>query len=151
VSYKRSWAVVLLAAAVVALAAAQDRGDPSEVARTALVAYQQRDLHALARLASAYNRPLIAEIARDGQAHPRYHSLFGEDSWRWQGVRDWDGRILDVRYRGPSNRPVAQVKFGTLGEREALVVTLEWRDNGWWFEDVNSPVESAYQEFRREP
>ena len=149
--HRRVMAALVLSLAVASAVLAQGKADPADVARAVLSAYGSSDLETLAQLTAPRNRALIAEIVRDGEAHPRYPSLFGENSWRWRGVQDWDGKIRDVRYRGLADQPLAQVKFGELGSREALVVTLKWQDGAWWFEDINSPNQSDYQKLRTEP
>ena len=149
--HRRIVAAAMLVLAAGSTAVAQGKTDPADVARAVLSAYGSRDLEALAQLTAPQNRAFVSEIARDGEAHPRYQSLFGQDSWRWQGVRNWDGEIREVRYRGSGDHTSAQVKFGELSSKEILVVTLEWRDDAWWFEDVNSPDQSDYLKLRREP
>jgi hypothetical protein len=109
-----------------------------------LTAYGAKDFSALAALTHPDNRPIIEEVRRDGAAHPRYASLFGEDSWRWRGVKGWDGRIAGVRTFAQGT--LAMVRFGEISPSEILVVVLEMRDGRWWFEDINSP---ALEDFDR--
>lgn len=128
------------------------RIDPAEAARAILTAYRARDLAALARSATADNRALLQEIAAQGEAHPRYRSVFG--GWRTAAVQAWDGRVGEVRYRdlrdGPRGTVEAQVAFGRSAD-EVFVVTLELRGSTWLFEDINSPTPADFAGGRPTP
>ncbi len=143
-----AFSVIALAAA---LAACADGMDPALVARAALEAYRSRDLAALEALVHPDGRALIEEIRRDGEAHPRWASLFAPDAWRWQAVQAWDGRIGEVRFFGGEPRVAAMVRFGELSASEVAVVALERRDGRWWFEDIESPSAADLAEGRKAP
>jgi hypothetical protein len=147
---RRSAVVAVLALAGL-LAACADGRDPASVARAALEAYRSRDLAALADLAHPDNREILEELRRDGEAHPRWASLFSPDAWRWQAVQAWDGRVGEVRYFGEGSGVTAMVRFGEISASELAVVALELRDDRWWFEDVNSPPAADFAEGRTAP
>lgn len=146
------FAIALLAAALAApsLSAQRppvDTTDARAVARAVLEAYRARDLAALAGYGTQDNRTLIAEIAAQGAAHPRYRSLFS--GWRWEAVETWDGQLGEVRYRdlrGAIQRTVrADVLFGR-SPTEVFVVSLELHEGRWQFEDILSPSPADFQE-----
>ncbi len=143
-----AFSAIALAAA---LAACADGTDPASVARAALKAYRSRDLAALEALVHPDGRALVEEIRRDGEAHPRWASLFAPDSWRWQAVQAWDGRVGEVRYFGEKPRVTAMASFGELSASEVAVVALELRDGRWWFEDVKSPSAADLAAGRKAP
>jgi DNA-binding IclR family transcriptional regulator len=70
----RRWSAILVLASAATAGTALDQTDPADVARAVLSAYASRDLATLSRLATPENQGIIAEIARDRQAHPRYQS-----------------------------------------------------------------------------
>jgi hypothetical protein len=121
-------------------ASAVDRTDARSTAQAVLQAYKARDLAALAGLSNAGNQQFFSEIAAQGEAHPRYASIFS--GWRWDAVQAWDGALRDLRYRGADE---ARVHFGDMQGDEIAVVVLEWEDGQWAFEDVNSPSRADYQ------
>ena len=118
------------------------RNDATSSAKAILKAYQGRDLIALAEYAHPQNRELMAELVLQGKRHPRYGSLF--TGWRWHAVESWDGRIREVRHRDRGGVPEAQAMFGKIGQDEVAVVTLQWRDGTWVFEDIHSPSLSTW-------
>ncbi len=119
-----------------------DRSDAEVTGRTLLTAYRGRDVIALAGLTTQHNREIMAEMAAQGEKHPRYESIFG--GWRWQAVQDWDGETVEVRYRHYVGSAIdqyeANVNFGRLTQDELLTVVLIWEDGKWCFEDVNTPA-----------
>ena len=121
-----------------------DRTDAAATTRAVLVAYQNRDLARLATLANATNRPLLQELAAQGERHPRYAELFR--GWQWEAVERWDGAVGDVRYRG---RDEALALFGQPGPDEVAVVVLTWEAGGWAFEDINSPSRESFEALAR--
>lgn len=105
---------------------------PADVAVAVMNAYRARDLSALARHATAQNRALLEELARQGAQHPRYQSLF-EEGWRQDAIVQWDGKTGEVRYPTSSE---AWVSVGKEGEEGRPVVVLRLDDNAWRFEDL---------------
>ncbi len=144
----KALAVLAMAAALTACA---EGTDPASVARAALQAYRSKDIAALEAVVHPDNRAILEEIRRDGEAHPRWASLFAPDAWRWRAVQGWDGRIGEVRTFGEGSRSAAMVRFGEMGASEVLVVALEFRDGRWWFEDINSPSAADFAGGRKAP
>jgi hypothetical protein len=112
-----------------AVAPAQD--DLRETAAAVLKAYAAADAKALQALGTEANRTIFGEIAAQGEAHPRYRSIFL--GWRMQAVRKWDGKLGEPRVGGK----LARVPFGEAGPEHDYVVTLEREDGRWAFEDIN--------------
>jgi hypothetical protein len=106
-------------------------GDAREVAAAVLKAYATADTKALQALGNETNRRIFGELAAQGEAHPRYRSIFL--GWRMQAVRKWDGKLGEPA--GDERR--VQVPFGDAGPDNYYVVTLEREDGRWAFEDVN--------------
>jgi len=123
-----------------AITATVDRSDPAATARAVLTAYRDKDLEALSRLCTRWNSGLMAEMAKSGEGHPSYASIFG--GWRWKAVSAWDGRLRETRFRGPD---AAAVAFGDIEPDEIAVVSLEWEGGRWCFDDVNSPATSRFK------
>jgi len=122
-----------------------DRADAIATAQAILVSYQTRDLARLATLANANNRPLLQELAAQGERHPRYAELFR--GWRWEAVERWDGAVGDVRYQ---DRDEALALFGQIAPDEVAVVVLTWEAGGWAFEDINSPGRASFEALPRD-
>ena len=120
-----------------------DRTDAAATAVAVLTAYQQKHLAELATLCTTGNRDIFVELADQGEKHPRYRSIFS--GWRWESLANWDGQIGEVKYR---NDKTAVVKFGEIGAKEVAVVVLEWADNIWCFEDINSPNKSNFESLK---
>lgn len=127
-----------------------DRSDARSTATAALKAYQSRDVIALAGLVVPNNRQIFIELAGQGKQHPRYNSIFS--GWRWQLVQSWNGNIGKVHYRhnvgSAVDNYVAVVKFADMGPDEISVVTLDWGDGQWWFEDIHSPSRAEFDKGR---
>lgn len=124
-----------------------DRTEAVPVARAALSAYRSRDVIALAGLACGGNKAIFAELAAQGEAHPRYRSIFS--GWRWQGVQAWnDSAPMEARYRhyvgSARDEYQAHVKFGALNADELLTAVLSWENGAWCFNDVNSPSPDSF-------
>ena len=122
-------------------ATAIDRTKAIPVARAALSAYRSRDVIALAGLVCAVNKRIFTELAAQGEAHPRYASIFS--GWRWQGVQAWrDTAPMEARYRHyvstARDEYQAHVRFGEIGPDELLTVVLSWQNAAWCFDDVNT-------------
>lgn len=105
---------------------------PADVAVAVMNAYRARDLATLARHATAQNRAMLDELARQGAQHPRYQSLF-EEGWRQDAILRWDGKAGEVRYPSSSE---AWVAVGKAEEQGQPVVVLRLEDNVWCFEDL---------------
>lgn len=124
-----------------------DRSDAKSTAKAILKAYRTRDVIALSGLSRKFNRKLLAELAAQGESHPRYNSIFS--GWRWQLIKKWNGQIGDVRYQKNKGRLGASVVFSEMNEHEVAVVTVIWEEGQWCFEDIHSPsiqrFESASQ------
>jgi hypothetical protein len=117
-----------------------DRTDAKATAAAILKAFKEKDLTSVAALCTKSNQRLMTDLAEQGESHPRYKSIFS--GWRWQAVSDWNGATGDVRYRGVKR---AMVKFGDLGPDEVIVVTMDWKDDKWCFEDINSPDRAGFE------
>ena len=117
------------------------------IAKVVLRAYGRRDLESLSDFSLAMNREFFAEIAQQGEDHPRYDSIF--KGWRFEAVEAWDGEMGETRYRDEST---AVVKFHEMNESEVAVVVLEKNENGYWrFEDINSPARSEFDSLSTKP
>lgn len=116
------------------------------MAEAVLRAYKARDLAGLSALSTKHNRRLLAEIAENGEAHPRFRSIL--KGWRWTAVQAWDGKLGETRYVGGSPPSRARVMFGKTGDRLA-VVTLRWEGGMWAFDDINSLSEEGFQNWGR--
>ncbi|MCG6157304.1 hypothetical protein [Rubinisphaera margarita] len=124
---------------------ALDRTDAKLVAEACLVAYQKPDFDALSRLSTGGNQDLFDELAKAGEDHPRYESI--TSGFRWESVSKWKRTDpLTVRYRGANT---AVVEFGASRD-ESFVVMLEWENDQWCFEDINSPSRDAFRELPRQ-
>ena len=119
-----------------------DPTDAAKVAVAILEAYREKDVGVLAELSNEGNRDFFAEIAEQGESHPRYSSIF--QGWRWNAVQAWDGTTIEAR------QPDAQTTFVYFHElkdddsRRAVVV-LEKNANGHWqFEDIHSKDQAEF-------
>ncbi len=122
-----------------------DRTDAKAVAEACLVAYQDLNLDVLAELSTDGNRDFFSELAKAGKDHPRYDSI--TSGFRWESVSKWKATDpLTVRYRGANT---AVVEFGA-SKDESFVVMLNWEDDRWCFEDINSPSRDAFRELPRQ-
>lgn len=122
-----------------------DRQDAKEVALACLKAYKQKDFQSLSALSTPGNQEIFAALAEFGQKHPRYNSI--TSGWRWEAVSNWKPtEPLTVRYRGANT---AAVEFGAT-RSESYVVMLEWIDEQWCFEDVNSPDRQDFRSLSKE-
>ena len=117
-----------------------DRADPAATAKAILAAYKAKDLSALSKLATATNAEMMTKIAKVGESHSRYKSVFG--GWRWGAVSGWDGQVGEVRYRGAET---AMVRFGKFDTGEIAVVTLVFEGDRWCFDDVNRHAQSRFE------
>lgn len=129
-----------------------DRTDAAQVASAVLQLYLQKDLAGLAEVSVDANQDIIASVARQGPDNPRYQSVF--DGWRWDVTQDWDGDIRAVRYRhfvGSSEDTYeAHAWFADMRGSEIATVVLQWENDQWAFEDINSPSFSNFEEGRTE-
>jgi len=125
-----------------------DGRDPKAVARAFLSAFKNGDLKRLADLANRDSKQVFAELARDGEKHSRYKSVFS--GWRWESVQNWDGEIGEVRYGNGLGVPVASVLYDEKVD-EVFVVVLHLEDGGWAVEDLNSPSRVSFERLRLEP
>ncbi len=116
-----------------------DRTDATSTATAILTAYKSKDLKTLATLCNSTNRGMFDELANQGEAHPRYNSIW--QGWRWEAVAGWDGTIRETRY----DEDEALVHFADMEGDEIAVVVLSWEDDQWAFEDVNSPDRSSFK------
>lgn len=123
-----------------------ERLDAQATAMAVLRAYKARDLRSLAALSTRGNRKMFAEIAARGEAHPRYRSIF--KGWRWRAVEAWNGKLGQTRYIGGSPPRRARVVFHKMA-KELAVVTLDWQDGMWAFEDIHSPSEGRFLKWGR--
>lgn len=127
-----------------------DRTDAKSTSYAILNAYRARDVIALAGLVNPAKRRIFVELAEQGEKHPRYRSIFGEDSWRARVVQSWDGNLGEVRYRHyvgtVRNDYVAKVKFAEIGPDEFAVVTLTWVEGKWNLKDIHSPSRQDFME-----
>jgi len=122
-----------------------DRTDAKAVAEACLVAYQDLNLDVLAELSTDGNRDFFSELAKAGKDHPRYDSI--TSGFRWESVSKWKATDpLTVRYRGANT---AVVEFGASRD-ESFVVMLNWENDRWCFEDINSPSRDAFRELPRQ-
>ncbi len=114
-----------------------ERRDAALSARLVLRAYRDRDVARQAELSTPRSREILLEIARQGESHPRFASIFS--GWRWTAVERWNGEVGSANYTytdDPDAPRIARVPFGTDGDR-ATVVTLVWSFGRWMFEDVH--------------
>lgn len=123
-----------------------ERLDAQATAMAVLRAYKARDLRSLATLSTRGNRKMFAEIAARGEGHPRYRSIF--KGWRWRAVEAWNGKLGQTRYIGGSPPRRARVVFHKMA-KELAVVTLDWQDGMWAFEDIHSPSEARFNKWGR--
>ncbi len=116
---------------------ALDGRDAGLTAQSVLRAYQERDLDQLAALSTPRNQQILRDLARQGEAHPRFASLFA--GWRWTAVERWRGDVGAARYTyadDPDGTRMARVPFAIDGDRIA-VVTLVWSFGRWTFDDIH--------------
>ena len=122
-----------------------DRQNAKEVALACLKAYKQKDFQSLSALSTPGNKEIFAALAKFGQKHSRYNSI--TSGWRWDAVSKWKStEPLTVRYRGAET---AAVEFGAT-KSESYVVMLEWIDEQWCFEDINSPDRQDFRSLPKE-
>ncbi len=122
-----------------------DRQNAKEVAVACLKAYQKTDFESLSALSTPGNQEIFAGLAQFGQKHPRYNSI--TSGWRWEAVSKWKAtEPLTVRYRGANT---AAIEFGAT-KSESYVVMLEWIDEKWCFEDINSPDRKDFRSLSKE-
>jgi len=129
-----------------------DRTDAAQVAAAVLHLYRQMDLAGLAELSVEVNQDIIASIAKLGPSSSRYESVFS--GWRWEAVQLWDGDIRAVRYRhfvdSSADTYEAHVWFADVDSSEIVTVVLQWENDQWAFEDINSPNLSSFEKGRAE-
>lgn len=129
-----------------------DRTDAAQVATAILNAYRNKDLESLAALSNQGNQRLIRDLLAEGEGSDRYQSIFS--GWRWEAVAAWDGIIREVRYRHfvGSNRDTyeAHAHFADFDDPEIATVVLQWENEQWTFEDINSPTLGRFQQGRTE-
>jgi len=132
---------LLLAGALIGSAATAQVSEADSIrsrAGAVLRAYRARDVDALV----AFVPPAQLAQARASLVvgSSRYESIFGESSWRWRAVREWNGVLGEVRVQGTQ----ARVRFAALPDGEVAVVTLRKIDQIWYFDDVHSPSSSDF-------
>lgn len=129
-----------------------DKTEPLSIAKTILIAYKAKDLKTLssftyAQSENSAHKKLLNEMIEQGDKHPKYNFLW--KGWRMDAVNNWDGNSLEVIREdsiGSKNRR-SRVKFGeseisisgTEKTIEDYVVTLDWKDGAWYFQDIHSP------------
>ena len=123
---------------------ALDRDDPQAVARAILTAYKAKDLKGLRELAGENTLSVIEDLIKEGEAHPRYKSIFA--GFRWKAVSAWTGSLSEARYSPTS----AYVAFGTQDKRR-VVVKLSYESDAWVFEDVAGVNTSYFDSLAKEP
>lgn len=125
-----------------------DRTDAKSTAQAVLDALRARDVISLAGLVNKTNRKIFVELAEQGEKHPRYDSIFGENGLQSGVVRYWNGQLGEARYRHfagtARNSYEAQVKFSEIDQGRVLVVTLTWEEGKWNFEDIHRPTSEDF-------
>ncbi|TWT62224.1 hypothetical protein [Rubinisphaera italica] len=122
-----------------------DRQNAKEIAVACLKAYKKKEFQSLSALSTPGNQEMFAALAEFGQKHPRYNSI--TSGWRWEAISKWKPtEPLTVRYRGSNT---AAVEFGAT-RSESYVVMLEWVDEQWCFEDINSPDRQDFRSLPKE-
>ena len=104
-----------------------DRKDEKSTAKAILTAYIKKDLNTLSDLSHLSNKKIITEMIEEGNKNSRYNSMWAE---RYEAIKMWDGTTLEV-VENVNDR--ARVRFN-----DALVVTLEFEDGKWCFEDIHN-------------
>ena len=92
------------------------------------------------------NKKIFAELAEQGENHPRYKSI--ASGWRSTAVQGWDGKTVDApRYKDDQ----AWVPFGKLPDGRMVVVVLKREGKVWAFEDVNGKDKAAVEKESQTP
>jgi hypothetical protein len=124
---------------------AVDRTDAAATARAVIEAYKAKDMARMAELAPPAAKEFFQELAEQGEAHPRYKSIYR--GWRWEAISGWDGKIHGVRYVDGDH---AAVHFADLSPSELAVVSLVWQDGSWMFDDIHSPDPTTYRALKEQ-
>ncbi|MEP3479947.1 MAG: hypothetical protein ABJZ55_11920 [Fuerstiella sp.] len=92
----------------------------------------------------------LLDHSTDGPATPRmlqrlapgsgrYNSLFGDSSWRWKAVKNWNGKLAAVKYHR-----TAMVQFTKgAGTTELGFVTLVLETGKWKFQSIDHMTERS--------
>ncbi len=99
-----------------------------ESARRVLDAYRAQDIRKVLDL-STTGPATESTIRQFRPGTRRYKSLFGNDSWRWKAVRDWNTKLSKVRFRRR-----AEVQLNPPDAKgEAGFLSLDMERNQWRF------------------
>lgn len=110
-----------------------------EFATSVLNIYRLKNVSKLLAL-SPDGPPPASELSRYAPGSRRYNSLFGDESWRWKAVRNWDRKVGDVRFQRD-----ALVQFSgaeTSGDGNFVCMKMEagkWKFNYMSSGDVTQP------------
>ena len=103
-----------------------------ETAREILTAYRKKDMDTLAKNGTADTMKIFIEIDVQGEAHPRYKSIFS--GHRWEAVSTWNGKLGEIEQTTESETRVTFNEFKKSKELAQLVLVLE--EGKWRFEDI---------------
>lgn len=109
-------------------------GDPWARAEEFALAFQYRDLVAVAQRVAPSNAALFEEIARNGAAHPAFEEVYG--GWRAAAIDAWEGGPVDRRYAHTGWALYALGPADPTDETVAFLVLVE-EDGVWSVGDVD--------------
>jgi len=106
-----------------------DNAEVERVALESLRAYRDKDLKRLADLGPAGAKDKLIFLE---PRNPNYEKLLGDDTWRMQALRAWDGKLIKIA-RGVDDNALCWFH-----EDEANRYAVEVRKDGgrWYFFDL---------------
>ena len=133
---------VLVFLAIIMVMSAFDYGEDKDnqtdlrsLAVAALKAYQQKDIETLIKLSPPDRAARIKEMITMGKLDDIKNRAFDENKWRYQSVKNWDGKLHELKKHGDTIR----IRYGDINPNEVAVVQLIHVNGKWYFDDLQSP------------
>ncbi len=117
-----------------------------EFATSVLNIYRSKDVSKLLAL-SPDGPPPVSELSRYAPGTPRHNSLFGDKSWRWKAVQNWNGKFAEARFK----RNVLVQFSPTKTSGDGNFVSLKMEDGKWKFSymSLDNAAHPGTNEYRK--
>jgi hypothetical protein len=118
-----------------------DRDNPYQMANLILDALRNQDWATLQSACTPVNVELFSSLVADPSGAERLMS-----GWRWEAVLAAPEQLSELRWspHGREHRAIWAF-LHEMSDTEVAVLVLESHDDGWVFEDINSPPKAAWE------